>query len=352
MCCQQFLVKVLPRVCQFSSTFTFVCVVNWQVVVPLASEIAFESNSLVKCSLAAQFVDIFAGLYGPERESGHGAYLVTFGAPWNEFVPNYYGSLVTCPYFASTLQFGCVSCPPGTYSLAFGYSNGTAGNAVNPACTPCPFGGVCSGASQPPVPQPGYWGQVAGSGNVSFAVCPSSYCCSDLASCTATDSCHGSRSGPLCGDFPPGFTESLDSTSCVPTSHCGRDMQLFWPLAVLGIFIAAAVQLIISNLISVKKSANVSGDSEGHEKTASPLRLHGCVQDVKRCPGRCLRRFRCLSWCSGSKSCLTRKKLQRDQSAAGTEPRTVTVTAPDPDLSSKFKVFTYFLQVLVRPHSY
>lgn len=295
-----------------------------QVVVPMAGEVSFTNDSLFRCAQAARFTDTFGGLYGPN------AYLSTFlYSPWNLTDPDN-NQQQPCTYLISTLQFGCVACPVGTYVLTPGYSNGSAGTAVNPDCLSCPFGGVCS-ANGAIASQPGYWGGRTPSGYINFTLCPPAYCCTDDKSCVDIHSCHGNRTGPLCGDCLPGYSEGLLSTTCVPTSQCASDVVSFWPLAVLGIFADAFLQLLFaSHLLPHVRSA-----------------CNGSVLVWKR---MCCRLFG--SRCCGG--CPIRAGGRLKYAGAGSAPSVEKPFAPeseevndDADAAddAKFKVFSYFAQV-------
>ena len=146
-----------------------------------------------------------------------------------------------CTFLTSSLQFACTPCPAGTYALTGGYSNGAPGNVTNPSCNACPFGGICVNGGV--IAQPGYWGAANASHGVSFALCPSGYCCSSPANCVSMSSCAGSRTGTLCGECLPGYVEAMGSTLCVPVTACVHDKSLFWPLFVLAMFLDAVIQL-------------------------------------------------------------------------------------------------------------
>lgn len=210
-----------------------------QVFTPMTADVTFSDGSVLACPRASLFVDAFNGKYGAN------AYNSSYSFPWNFTLDASLGTTTyPCPYLTSTFQFGCAGCPIGTYSLASGYSNGTSGVACNPACLPCPFGSVCDGSGAISA-QPGYWGNASAGGVVELTVCPAGYCCTDNTSCTTIRACYGNRTGPLCGDCAPGFSESLDSSACVPTAQCDSDMRLFWPLAILGVFVDAFLQLVL-----------------------------------------------------------------------------------------------------------
>ena len=202
---------------------------------PLGGNITWTDSSLFTCPIASLFSDGLNGLYGPNS-----SYTATYGPPFDVSV--FQGSITApCAYLTSSLQFGCTPCPAGTYALIRGQSNGAPGNATNPVCNSCPFGGVCINATV--LAQPGYWGAANASSVVSFTLCPSGYCYSSPASCVGMASCAGSRTGTLCGDCMPGYVEAMGSTLCVHASTCASDKALFWPLFVLAMFVEALIQL-------------------------------------------------------------------------------------------------------------
>jgi hypothetical protein len=137
-----------------------------------------------------------------------------------------------------------MKCPVGTYALRGGFSTGQAGQANNPTCEQCPFGGTCSEGSV--LAQPGYWGASTSDNTVAFVMCPSGYCCDDVTSCVsiASGSCAGNREGILCAECALGFVEAIGSTACVHISACREDKPLFWVLFTIGVFVDAFVQLV------------------------------------------------------------------------------------------------------------
>lgn len=303
-----------------------------QVVALLAANVTFTETSVMQCPRASRFVDAFNGLYGSN------AYPSIYSYPWNQ-TGRY--NREPCAYLTSTLQFGCSSCPYGTYSLSSGYSNGTAGSGVNPECFPCPYGGVCTGTGNV-VAQPGYWGDSSDTGHVNFKLCPTRYCCSSTDTCVSLSSCFGYRAGPLCGDCAVGFSESVDSTSCVPTNQCASSSRLFWGLAIPGIFLVAFLQLVlVSDLLpGVRKSF---------------------VQCFRWCGESCRRLWktttRVVSWCgcdrqtrrAPSGMALPPTSHDVDDAEGGTNEAAVDRGSADANTvaGAKFKVFTYFTQVRV-----
>ena len=211
-----------------------------QVEVPLGGAISSDNTTLITCPVASIFSDELGGLYGS------GSYTAYFASPFDavelQGFDNFGNAIYApCLYLTSSLQYACTPCPAGTYALQGGYSNGAPGSATNPTCNSCPFGGTCANGAVRA--QPGYWGALNDSGVVSFALCPSGYCCDSPVSCTSYSSCAGARIGTLCGDCAAGFVEAMGSTLCVHKSACAEDKAVFWPLFTLGMFADAVIQL-------------------------------------------------------------------------------------------------------------
>jgi hypothetical protein len=157
---------------------------------------------------------------------------------------------------ASSLLFACSRCGEGLYSLYGGSSNGTAGHSVNFPCFPCPSGGLCSRGGVTATSH--HWGDSDGSGKVSFAVCPTGYCCDDTTmwKCTAIDTCGGNRGGPLCGTCLPGYTEALGSATCALVDRCSNDTVLLWSLVSTALVVIAFIQLgVVSQVWATLDSA-------------------------------------------------------------------------------------------------
>ena len=202
-----------------------------QIVMPLTGNVTAGPNTTFMCPPASRFVDTYGGLYG---HGSYMAYLLPY--PWD-----------VCPFYVSSLQFGCNPCEFGSYSMESGMSNGQPQNSNHVACNLCPFGGSCDNAGSVAA-APGYWG--GGFPTVSFTVCRQGYCCDDSASspCMNASSCHYTRTGQMCGDCVANYTESLGSVACVPSSNCSGDRPLFLSIAVIGSFISAAVLLFTSGV--------------------------------------------------------------------------------------------------------
>ncbi len=260
-----------------------------EVLVPMAGNASFGPGVTLVCPTAAAFEDTFGGLYGPA-----GAYPVAsplcaamplrcapasvcleigFVSPRARLAvctspewPATAGCALQCSataarplcsgqqvVLASSLEFRCVPCAPGTYSLAHGASTGGPGPqaVTNLTCLPCPTGATCTGASV--TPRPGYWGAPSGSGpggggaTLAFAPCPTGYCCDGSAGapCGTPGACAATRTGPLCGDCLPGYAAGLGSAECVARGRCAADQRALWPAVALGLLVSAAVQLTL-----------------------------------------------------------------------------------------------------------
>ena len=91
-------------------------------------------------------------------------------------------------------------------------------------CFPCPYQASCIDEIRS---RGNYWGSSNSSGAVTFYLCPPSYCCSSLATCTSYDTCAVNRKGRLCGDCVTGHSLTLfGHNRCVPSQNC--IVESFW----------------------------------------------------------------------------------------------------------------------------
>ena len=129
-------------------------------------------------------------------------------------------SSLSCRLF----QVFCEECPSRTYSLDRGKFNDNVTNHVT--CQQCPVGGNCIDGQIKS--KPNFWGYVQGRSNrtVEFLQCPPKYCCGTV-NCQGYHSCHGNRTGTLCGQCPAGMSESLFDTKCKANKDCTG--VSFWP---------------------------------------------------------------------------------------------------------------------------
>ena len=128
-----------------------------------------------------------------------------------------------CTYMFIT----CEKCPPKTYALKraqFIYNT-----SKNVKCMQCPRGGNCvSGIVRA---RPNFWGYETNA-SITFAQCPPGYCCNSK-DCVAFDSCHGNRSGTLCGGCPIGMSDSLFGSQCTSNAECSKSLFIPGALAIL-----------------------------------------------------------------------------------------------------------------------
>ena len=130
-----------------------------------------------------------------------------------------------CRVNLTTEILSCRMCSSKMYSLQRGFSKGL---KVNKGfrCQNCPFGAHCSGPNNI-VAKPNFWGyKITNASNISslkFVPCPWEYCHpqrKDLYHGNDYNSCHGFRSGILCGRCATGYSETLFSSECRQSHKC------------------------------------------------------------------------------------------------------------------------------------
>ena len=128
-----------------------------------------------------------------------------------------------CTYMFIT----CEKCPLKTYALKraqFIYNT-----SKNVKCMQCPRGGNCvSGIVKA---RPNFWGYKTNP-SITFTQCPPGYCCNSK-NCFSYDSCHGNRTGTLCGRCPIGMSDSLFSAQCTSNAECSKSLFIPGALAIL-----------------------------------------------------------------------------------------------------------------------
>ena len=120
-------------------------------------------------------------------------------------------------------SLSCDECPRKTYKLDRGEIKNM--TLIHNTCHDCPVGGNCLEGQVRS--KPNFWGYES-NGRVIFLQCPSKYCC-DTNNCKHYNSCHGNRTGSMCGNCPSGMSESLFDTKCRSNKDCKN--VLFWPLS-------------------------------------------------------------------------------------------------------------------------
>ena len=142
----------------------------------------------------------------------------------------------SCTINVIGLDYSCMPCAGGLYSLQRGQVHGT---HLMPGfkCLICPFGANCSDNI---VAKRNFWGFEESylAPALKFTICPPGYCGTNKqTNSVGYNSCQGNRSGVLCGRCKSGYTETLYSTLCRPISKCSD--YWFWPVATLYVLIMA-----------------------------------------------------------------------------------------------------------------
>lgn len=229
-----------------------------QVFVQDGGEVRHEANDTVHfvCPKGSRFRDIVRGLYGTGSVASLDQRTLKYSYPRR-----------------SRLDFVCDACADGFYALVGGTSTGAPGQASNPPCTICPFGGRCRGGLV--AASSGFWGAVItnrdepttspASGNASsllnatvlFLQCPNGYCCGTRGmECTTVDGCNGNRGGRLCGHCLPGYGEQMSSPVCKLRAEC-KDWLWLWPLGVMLLVVIASFMLKSSGVWCPKVKRSV-----------------------------------------------------------------------------------------------
>ena len=119
-------------------------------------------------------------------------------------------TIILCYY----VNVQCEQCPSKTYTVERGTYLFNQTSAID--CRQCPRGGDCVNGLV--TAKPNFWGYQVNK-EVVFLQCPPGYCC-DSEDCVTYNSCHGNRTGTLCGQCPEGMSESLFSTQCISNIEC------------------------------------------------------------------------------------------------------------------------------------
>ena len=139
-----------------------------------------------------------------------------------------YEHIIYCTYVYIT----CEKCPQKTYALE--RSQFIFNSSKNIKCTQCPRGGNCVSGIVKALPN--FWGYKTNA-SITFAQCPPGYCCNSK-DCVSYNSCHGNRTGTLCGRCPVGMSDSLFGSQCTPNTECS-----------MSFFIPGAVAMLVAYLI-------------------------------------------------------------------------------------------------------
>ena len=128
-----------------------------------------------------------------------------------------------CRINITVLRYSCTLCAPGFYSLQKGVSHGV---LVGPSfeCLSCPFGANCVRTNI--AAKTNFWGHQVSKKppSLKFFACPEHYCQSPPSYSAQYNSCYGNRTGVLCGECSPEYSETLFSTECRKITECNN----FW----------------------------------------------------------------------------------------------------------------------------
>jgi hypothetical protein len=140
---------------------------------------------------------------------------------------NVYENIIYCTYIYIT----CTKCPPKMYAQKRATFIHNISNNIE--CMQCPRGGNCiSGTVKA---KPNFWGYKTNT-SITFAQCPPGYCC-DSNDCVSYDSCHGNRTGTLCGRCSEGMSDSLFSSQCTANAKCSGSLFIPSALAMLLLYL-------------------------------------------------------------------------------------------------------------------
>lgn len=145
----------------------------------------------------------------------------------------------------SSLTASCSPCLANTYS----FQNSATAISNTSSCTRCPFGAECNGTWVAALP--GFWGwtQSPISANTlaqEFVLLPDGYACGSATLCLTFDQCVESRRGVLCGECAEGFTRSIFSKACVPSSSCSTGTTAAWTMFAISMVFAYAAIIVFS----------------------------------------------------------------------------------------------------------
>jgi hypothetical protein len=146
----------------------------------------------------------------------------------------------------SGLSASCSPCLANTYS----FKNSATIASNQSSCTRCPFGADCNGTWVTALP--GFWGWFIHPTSANeliqeFVLLPDGYACGSSNLCVTFDQCIPSRSGILCGSCAEGFTRSIVSKSCVPTSTCSTSATVIWTIFAITMILIYAVVIVFSS---------------------------------------------------------------------------------------------------------
>ena len=166
---------------------------------------------------------------------------------------------IICNY----INVQCEQCPTKTYTLERGKFIFNKSNDIQ--CQQCPRGGDCDSGLV--TAKSNFWGYKTKM-KVHFVQCPPGYCC-DSEDCVTYNSCHGNRSGTLCGQCPEGMSESLFSTQCISNTECAFNyFFIIGTITMLALYLVfflyhkEIVSILQTSLFSKRLSFSINNRNE------------------------------------------------------------------------------------------
>ena len=167
-------------------------------------------------------------------------------------------------YICYYINVQCEQCPTKTYTLERGKFIFNKSNNIQ--CQKCPRGGDCNTGLVRA--KPNFWGYKTKM-KINFVQCPPGYCCNSE-DCITYDSCHGNRSGTLCGQCPEGMSENLFSTpQCTSNKECSLNyFFILVAIAMLVLYLVfflyrkELVSILQTSLFSKRLSFSINSRSE------------------------------------------------------------------------------------------
>lgn len=148
----------------------------------------------------------------------------------------------SCRVNVTALRYSCQLCSAGYYSLQNGFSRGLIVKSTV-ICLECPFGANC--IKRNIAAKPNFWGYRISRNppKLKFSPCPEHYCKSPDPHSKMYNSCHGNRTGFLCGRCSPEYSETLFSTECRKSAECQNHWS--WILMTLSLTTGFVLYLLI-----------------------------------------------------------------------------------------------------------
>ena len=148
--------------------------------------------------------------------------------PLGYFFENAFNVSLSGSTIEDTYKLTCKRCSDGLYNLQQVYAIlDISDTSVDEQCIPCPYGGNCTREIEA---KPNFWGYLEPKDRrptVKFEICPLGYC---EPSPRSFNSCHGYRTGFLCGQCREGYTEAMFSSECHEEENCHNNWFWFFSL--------------------------------------------------------------------------------------------------------------------------